>query len=92
MQRLRLRFTVRQIMILIVVMALVSSLVLQSIRLARRDRELASLMRSLNDYQRAADRLDWAERMHRRGYLSQAAFRNEELSFKRVARELGRQN
>ena len=43
MQRFRVRFTVRQIMVLIAFMALVSAVVIQTITFARRDREIASL-------------------------------------------------
>lgn len=92
MQRLRVRFTVRQMMILIVVMALVSALVIQSVRLARRDREFAVLVRSLDDYRRAADRIEWAERMYQKGYVSKAALRNEKLSFKKTTHQLGLQD
>ncbi len=91
MQRLRVRFTVRQTLVLIVFMALVSALVVQSIRLARRDREAARIVRLLHDFQRAADRVEWAERMYEKGYVSKAQFANEERSFKRVADELGRE-
>jgi hypothetical protein len=92
MQRLRVRFTVRQMMILIVFMGLVSALVIQSIKAARRDRELARLARLLDDYRRAADRMQWAERMYKKGYVSTAAFENEKLSFKRTGDELGRRD
>jgi len=90
MQRLRVRFTVRRMMVLIVFMGLVSALVIQSIRSARRDREIARLVLLLDDYRRAADRMQWAERMHKKGYLSTAEFANVELSFKRSAEELRR--
>jgi hypothetical protein len=65
----RVRFTVRQMLVLVVVSALVSALVIQSIRAARRDRELARLVRMLND---ASDRMQWAERMYEKGYVSKA--------------------
>jgi len=92
MQRLRVRFTVREMMVLIVFMALVSALVIQSIRSARRDREIARLALLLNDYRRAADRMQWAERMYKKGYVSKAEFAHEELFFKRAADELRRQD
>ena len=88
----RVRFTVRQVMVLIVFMALVSALVIQSIRSARCDREIARLVRLLNDYQRAADRIEWAERMYKKGYVSDAVFANEKRSFTRAAHELDRQD
>jgi hypothetical protein len=90
MPRLRVRFTVRQMMVVIVFMALVSALVIQSIRTARRDREIARLVRSLNDYRQSADRIEWAERMHQKGYVSKAVLANERLSFERASRELDR--
>ncbi len=89
MPRLCVRLTVRQMMVLIVFMALVSALFIQTIRLARRDREIARLGLLLNDYQRAADRVDWAECMYKKGYISKAALANEELSLKRAAHALG---
>jgi hypothetical protein len=52
MQRPRVRPTVRRLMILIAFMALV----VQSIRVASRDRELARLGRLLEDYRRVTDR------------------------------------
>jgi hypothetical protein len=58
------RFTLRWMMVLVVLVALASALVIQSIRLARRDRELAGLARSLAAYRQAADRMQWAEQMH----------------------------
>jgi hypothetical protein len=92
MHRLRVRFTVRQMMILIIFMALVSALVIQSIRVARRDRELAGLAQLLADYRRAADRMQWAERMYEKGYVSKTLVEGEKVSFKRALFELGLQN
>ncbi len=83
---LRVRFSVRQMMVLIVFIALVSALVVQSIRSARRDREIARLELLLRDYQRAADRIEWAERMYNKGYLSKAVLASEKLSYKKAAR------
>jgi hypothetical protein len=85
----RVRFTVRRMMILIAFMALVSTLVVQSIRVASRDRELARLGRLLEDYQRVTDRLQWAERMYKKGYVSQAQLDVEKRSVRKVATSLG---
>jgi hypothetical protein len=81
----RVRFTVRQMLVLVVVSALVSALVIQSIRAARRDRELARLVRMLND---ASDRMQWAERMYEKGYVSKAQVEDAKVSFKRTLFEL----
>ena len=89
MHRLRVRFTVRQMMILVIFVALVSAFVIQSIRVARRDRELSRLARLLNDYRRAADRMQWAERMYKKGYVSKAVFDYEKLSLRNTGYELG---
>jgi hypothetical protein len=89
MRWLRVRFTVRQMMILIVFMALVSALVVQSIRVARRDRQLARFARLLDDYRRAGDRMQWAERMYKKGYVSKTAFEIEKVSLKNTGYELG---
>jgi hypothetical protein len=86
------RFTVRHMMVLVVVAALVSALVIQSIRAARRDRELAGLGRLLDVYRRASDRMQWAERMYEKGYVSKAAVEGEKVSFKRALFELDRQH
>ena len=88
----RVRFTVRWIMILIVFLGLTSALVIQSIRVARRDRELAGLARLLEDYRRAADRMQWAERMHKKGYASKAVFDAHKDSFHKTAISLGLQD
>jgi hypothetical protein len=88
----RVRFTVRWIMILIVFLGLASALVIQSIRVARRDRELAGLARLLEDYRRAADRMQWAEQMHKKGYVSKAQFDAEKISFQKAAISLGLQD
>ena len=88
----RVRFTVRQMMILIVVAALVSALVIQSIRVARRDRELARLVQLLDDYRRASDRMQWAERMYEKGYVSKAQVESAKVSFKRALFELDLQH
>ena len=87
----RVRFTVRSMMILILFICLVSALVIQGIRGARRDRELAELARLLADYRRAADRMEWAERMYEKGYLSKAQVETEKVNLKRVLFELGLQ-
>jgi hypothetical protein len=87
----RVRFTVRQMMILIVVIALVSALVIQSIRVARRDRELARLARLMAGYRRAADRVEWAERMREKGYVSKAVVEAEKRNLKKAVFELGLQ-
>jgi hypothetical protein len=92
MQRFRLRFNLRQMMVLVVFMALVSAVVIQSTRLAQREREIANLVQSLHGYQRAADRKEWAERMYKKGYVSKAALTNEEVSYKKAADVLGREN
>jgi hypothetical protein len=76
-------------MILIVFIGLASALAVQSIRVARRDRELAGLTRSLANYRRAADRMQWAERMHKKGYLSHARFDIERASYRKAALPLG---
>jgi len=83
----RLRFTVRGMMVLIAFMALASALAIQSTRLARRDRELAALGQSL-----AAVRMEWAERMHKKGYLSTAQRDAEKRSVRKVATSLGLQD
>jgi hypothetical protein len=87
-----LRFTVRWMMILIVFIGLASALVVQSFRVARRDRELAGLAQLLVDYRRAADRMQWAEQMHKKGYVSKARFDAEKISFQRAAISLGLQD
>ncbi len=89
MQWLRVRFTVKHMMILIVFAALVSSVVIQSIRVAQRDRELTRFVQLLDDYRRGADRTHWAERMYKKGYISKAVFDNENVSFRRTGHELG---
>jgi hypothetical protein len=88
----RVRFTVRRMMILIVFAALVSVLVTQSIRLGRRDREIAGLVRSLAEYRRAADRMQWSEQMYKKGYVSKAQVEAEKLSFKKAEHSLGLQD
>jgi hypothetical protein len=85
----RVRFTVRWIMILIVFFGLASALVVQTIRVARRDRELAGLRRLLGEYRRAADRMQWAEQMHKKGYVSKERFDIERASFRKAALPLG---
>ena len=85
----RVRFTVRRIMVLIAFMALVSAVVVQSIRVAKRDRELARLTRLLEDYRRVTDRLQWAERMYKKGYLPKARLDVEKQTFRKVATSLG---
>ena len=80
----RVRFTVRGIMILIVFIALPSALVIQSIRAARKDRERVRLVQLVGDFRRAADRLDWAERMYRKKYVSDAQLKSELLGFKKA--------
>ena len=85
----RARFTVRWMMILIVFIGLASALIVQSIRVARRDRELAGLARLLADYRRAADRMQWAERMHKKGYVSRERFDIERASYRKAALPLG---
>ncbi len=84
----RVRFRVRQMMFVIVVVALVSALVIQSNMVARRDRELARLVRLLDDYRRASDRMQWAERMYEKGYVSKAQVDSAKVSFKRALFEL----
>jgi hypothetical protein len=79
-------------MVLTVFIALVSAVIVQSIRLARRDRELARLTLFLAEYQRASDRLEWAERMHKRGYVSQAQLNSEKVSFDRAKLSLSQQD
>jgi hypothetical protein len=79
-------------MVLIVVMARVSALVIHSIRETRRDRELARLARLLADYRRAADRIEWAERMHAKGYVSKAIVESERPNIKKTLFELGFQH
>jgi hypothetical protein len=85
----RVRFTVRGMMILILCISLASALVIQSIRTARRDRELTRLAQLLADCRRSADRMDWAERMYEKGYLSKAQLKTERLNLKRALFELG---
>ena len=85
----RVRFTVRWMMILIVFIGLASALIVQSIRVARRDRELAGLARLLADYRRAADRMQWAERMHQKGYVSKERFDIERASYRKAGLPLG---
>jgi hypothetical protein len=88
----RVRFTVRWMMILILFIGLATALVIQSIRVARRDRELAGLARLLADYRRTADRLQWAEKMHKKGYVSKAQLDIEKSSFRKTAISLGLQD
>ena len=88
----RVRFTVRRMMILIAFMALVSALVLQSMRVASLDRELARLGRLLEDYRRVTDRLQWAERMYKKGYVSKAQLDVEKRTVRKVATSLGLQD
>jgi hypothetical protein len=71
-------------MILIVFMALASALVIQSIRVARRDRELSTLVRLLDEYRRVTDRLEWAERMHQKGYVSKSLVDSERTGLNRA--------
>jgi type II secretory pathway pseudopilin PulG len=80
----RVRFRLRSIMILILVISLLSALVVQSVRLARRERELAALRQALEDYQRAVDRLEWAERMNKKGYVPQTQLKSERQSLQRA--------
>jgi hypothetical protein len=84
----RVRLTVGSMMILIVFLALVSATVVQSIRLAQRDRELARLNLLLNEYSRAADRMEWAERMYEKGYISKAQVESERIGLQRAGFEL----
>lgn len=88
----RVQFTVRRTMILMVFVAIVSALVTQSMRVARRDRELARLRQSLADYRWAADRTQWAERMYQKGYVSKAQVESEKLALRRARDSLGIQN
>jgi hypothetical protein len=85
----RMRFSVRRMMLLIVIIALLSSLVVQSLRVARSDRELARLGRLLDDYRRAANRAQWAENMHKKGYVSKAQVDAEQATFSRAKFSLG---
>jgi hypothetical protein len=85
----RVRFKLRGMMILVLFIALASALVIQSIRVARRDRELAALAKLLADYRQAADRMQWAERMHKKGYVSKAQFDFEKATFRKTATSLG---
>jgi len=73
-------------------MALVSALVLQSMRVASLDRELARLGRLLEDYRRVTDRLQWAERMYKKGYVSKAQLDVEKRTVRKVATSLGLQD
>jgi hypothetical protein len=88
----RVQVTVRGMKILIVFTALSSALVIQSIRVARRDRELAALAQFLADYRQAADRMQWAEQMHKKVYISKAQFDIERASFRKTATSLGLQD
>ena len=92
MRRPRVRFTLRLTMIVIAFMALASALVVQSIRVASRDRELARLGRLLEDYRRVTDRLQWAERMYKKGYVSKAQVDVEKRTVRKVATSLGLQD
>jgi len=71
-------------MILTVFLALLSAFVIQSVRVARRDRELASLRVLLGDYLRAGDRMEWSERMYAKGHVSKAAVNSEILGFRKA--------
>jgi hypothetical protein len=75
-------------MTLVALLALVSALVVQSFRVARRDRELATIRVLLDDYQRAADRMEWAERMYKKGYVSKAQVDLERNGLKRAGFDL----
>jgi type II secretory pathway pseudopilin PulG len=70
-------------MVVIVLIGLASAVVIQSVRVARRDRQLAALARLMEDYRRAVDRMQWAERMHKKGYVSKAQLDVENASFRR---------
>jgi hypothetical protein len=85
----RLRFTLRSMMILILFIGLASALVIQSVRATRRDHQLTELTLLLRDYRRAADRMEWAERMYEKGYLSKAQIETEKVNLKRALFELG---
>jgi hypothetical protein len=84
MRRLRVRFSVRSIMIVVVLIAFASALVVQSVRIERRNRDLSRLRQLLSDYQRAADRMHWAERMYKKGYVSKAQLDTEKVSLERM--------
>jgi hypothetical protein len=84
----RVRLKLGWMMILIVFVAMLSALVIQSIRIAQRDRELARLDLLLKDYSRAADRLGWAERMYKKGYVSKAVLDSERIGFDKAGFEL----
>ena len=43
----------------------------------------------LEDYRRVTDRLQWAERMYKKGYLSKARLDVEKRSVRKVATSLG---
>jgi hypothetical protein len=82
------RFTVRGIMVLILFIGLASALVIQSMRVARRDGELTRIARLLADHQRSADRMEWAARMYEKGYLSKAQLEAERLNLKNLKKAL----
>jgi hypothetical protein len=75
-------------MILIVVIALMSALVIQSIRATRLDRERARLALPLAEYRRETDWVKWAERMHAKGYVSKALVESERVNLKKTLFEL----
>jgi type II secretory pathway pseudopilin PulG len=63
----RFQVTVRGMMVLILLIGLVSALTIQSIRLARRDREFTRIARALANYRRAADQMERAEQKYGKG-------------------------
>ena len=82
------RFTVRGIMYLVVVIAFASALGVQIIRSALLTRELSAHSQLLANFRRAADRMHWAERMHQKGYVSKAQFDFEKAAFRKAANSL----
>lgn len=85
----RVRFTLRRLMLMIVLPALVTALFVQSMRVVQRDRKLVRLERLLDEYRRAAARTEWAERMHQKGYVSKATLAAEKDALSKAGAPLG---
>ena len=74
--RHRLKLSVRTLMIVVAVLGLLSW------GYAMKQRRY--------EYRRAADRMQWSERMYKKGYVSKAQLKAEQEAFKRAESWLGR--
>jgi hypothetical protein len=84
----RLQLTVRGMMVLILFIGLVSALVIQSIRVARRDREFTRIARARANCRRAAVELDRAEQLYGTGPIRNAVLNSARLNLKKALFEL----